>query len=73
MRESSLFNFFQQKINEAALQQSYNTATLSTSYRTDSNNERPIEPLLSRIECDRTKVRLTGNETEIPQNIERCG
>ena len=73
MRESSLFNFFQRKINEAGLQQAYNASTLTASFRTDGNNERQIEPLLSRIECGRTKVKLDGNETTIPQNIERCG
>ena len=73
MRESSLFNFFQQKINDAGLQQAYNATTLTASFRTDGKNERNIEPLLSRIECGKTRVRLIGDETKIPENIERCG
>ena len=72
MKESSLFNFFQQKINEANLQQIYNISTLTSSYRIDSKGERPAAPLSSKIECGKTPVRLIGDETQIPQNIERC-
>ena len=72
MKESSIYNFFQQKFNEAAIQQNYNMAAFTESYRTDGFNEREVENLKYRIECNATELRLIGNEVEIPDNIERC-
>ena len=73
MKETSLYNYYMEKMAEGNLQQNYNLASFPAAYRTDSFNEREIEPVKHRIECGITQCRLTDDSGTIPAEIERCG
>lgn len=72
MKAPSLFNNYQERINNANNQHVYNAAVFTDSFRPENASQRENEPIPNRIICGKTQCRLKDDTETPPEDIEKC-